>query len=129
MTDMNSRFSGQVAIITGGALGIGGATARRLASEGASVLLADINDEAAGANVDRIKSAGGQAEAIDDRDQDVHLAQLELDSEPGRTPDGDGAEVQKVRAQWHCGVPGTEENADPAYILARRESWRLVDAA
>jgi NAD(P)-dependent dehydrogenase (short-subunit alcohol dehydrogenase family) len=35
------RFDGKVAIVTGGALGIGGAVARRLASEGAKVLIAD----------------------------------------------------------------------------------------
>lgn len=60
---MGERFDGQVAVITGGALGIGGATARRLASEGAKVLIADINDEAAAANVERIASAGGEARA------------------------------------------------------------------
>ncbi|MBT3941924.1 MAG: SDR family oxidoreductase [Chloroflexi bacterium] len=58
------RFDGQVAIVTGGALGIGGATARRLASEGASVLIADFNDEAAVANVDRIADAGGRAMSL-----------------------------------------------------------------
>lgn len=60
---MPQRFDGQVAIITGGALGIGGATARRLASEGARVLIADINDEAAAANVRRIEAAGWVAHA------------------------------------------------------------------
>ncbi|MCH7906677.1 MAG: SDR family oxidoreductase [Chloroflexi bacterium] len=59
--DLNGRFAGQVAIVTGGALGIGGATARRLAGEGASVLIADFNDEAAAANVSRITEAGGAA--------------------------------------------------------------------
>jgi NAD(P)-dependent dehydrogenase (short-subunit alcohol dehydrogenase family) len=54
----------QVAIITGGAQGIGGATARRLAAEGAKVLIADYNLEAAQANVARIRSAGGIAETI-----------------------------------------------------------------
>jgi len=61
---MAGRFDGQVAIVTGGALGIGGATARRLASEGAKVLIADINDAAAAANVERIKAVGGTARAI-----------------------------------------------------------------
>ena len=41
------RLPDQVAIVTGGALGIGGATARRLAEEGARVLIADVNLEAA----------------------------------------------------------------------------------
>ncbi len=60
---MSNRFEDQVAVITGGALGIGGATARRLASEGAKILIADFNDEASAANVERIKSAGGTAHA------------------------------------------------------------------
>jgi meso-butanediol dehydrogenase/(S,S)-butanediol dehydrogenase/diacetyl reductase len=36
-----ARFDGRVAIVTGAARGIGAATARRLADEGARVLLAD----------------------------------------------------------------------------------------
>jgi NAD(P)-dependent dehydrogenase (short-subunit alcohol dehydrogenase family) len=39
------RFDGQVAVITGGASGIGEASARRLAAEGASVVVADIDEE------------------------------------------------------------------------------------
>ena len=61
---MTQRFDSQVAVITGGALGIGGATARRLASEGAKVLIADINDHAAAANVTRIEATGGTAHAV-----------------------------------------------------------------
>ena len=53
----------QVAIVTGGARGIGGATSRRLAEEGAKVLVADINGEWAEENVSRIREAGGVAEA------------------------------------------------------------------
>jgi len=54
----------QVAIVTGGGQGIGGATARRLAEEGARVLIADVDVEAANTNVERIRSAGGVAEFI-----------------------------------------------------------------
>jgi hypothetical protein len=50
-----------VAIVTGGALGIGGAVARRLASEGARVLIADYDEPAGRANAQRIVEAGGQA--------------------------------------------------------------------
>ena len=56
-----TRFEGQVAVVTGGALGIGGATARKLSSEGAKVFIADIDDNAASANVERITKAGGTA--------------------------------------------------------------------
>jgi NAD(P)-dependent dehydrogenase (short-subunit alcohol dehydrogenase family) len=41
------RHDGKVAIITGGASGIGAATARRLADEGASVIVADIQGDVA----------------------------------------------------------------------------------
>lgn len=54
----------QVAIITGGGAGIGGATARRLAEEGARVLIADFRLDIAEENVARIRNAGGVAEAI-----------------------------------------------------------------
>ena len=57
-------LSGQVAIVTGGALGIGGATARRLAADGGKVLIADINEEAAKENASGIREAGGEAEVV-----------------------------------------------------------------
>jgi len=59
-----NRLVDQVAIVTGGALGIGGATSRRFAEEGAKVLIADINMEAARKNVEVIHEAGGTAQAF-----------------------------------------------------------------
>ena len=58
------RLAGQPAIVTGGATGIGGATARRLAEEGAKVLIADINLPLALEQVERIRAGGGTAEAM-----------------------------------------------------------------
>ena len=59
----NYSFEKQVAIVTGGAQGIGGATARRLAEAGARVLIADVDRDAAQNNVERVQGAGGTAEA------------------------------------------------------------------
>ena len=63
MVETPQRFSSQVAVVTGGATGIGGAIAERLASEGASVLIADINLEGANERAARIREAGGTAAA------------------------------------------------------------------
>jgi NAD(P)-dependent dehydrogenase (short-subunit alcohol dehydrogenase family) len=52
-----------VVVITGSATGIGAATARRFADEGASVACLDVNDEANDATVAAILAAGGTATA------------------------------------------------------------------
>jgi NAD(P)-dependent dehydrogenase (short-subunit alcohol dehydrogenase family) len=57
------RFEGKVALING-AGGIGGATAQRLASEGAAVVVLDIDLAAAEAPVADIAASGGTAVAV-----------------------------------------------------------------
>jgi NAD(P)-dependent dehydrogenase (short-subunit alcohol dehydrogenase family) len=58
------KLSGKKAIITGGAGGIGSATAKLFASEGASVAILDLDENKAALVAEEINQAGGQAIAI-----------------------------------------------------------------
>jgi 3-oxoacyl-[acyl-carrier protein] reductase len=58
------RFSGKAALVTGAAQGIGRAIAERLAREGASVLLVDIDADLAQRTADEIRAQGGKTDAI-----------------------------------------------------------------
>ncbi len=55
------RLEGKIAIVTGAARGIGQASAKAMAAEGAKVLLADINGEGAQAAAAEIEALGGTA--------------------------------------------------------------------
>lgn len=58
---MMKRLEGKVALISGTSGGIGAATARRLASEGAKVVLADIDVAGAEGTAQTVRDAGGEA--------------------------------------------------------------------
>jgi NAD(P)-dependent dehydrogenase (short-subunit alcohol dehydrogenase family) len=58
-----NRLQDKVCVITGAGSGIGAATAKLFASEGAVVVVADIDDRAARATVGSIGKAGGRASA------------------------------------------------------------------
>jgi NAD(P)-dependent dehydrogenase (short-subunit alcohol dehydrogenase family) len=58
------RFQGKVAVVTGAASGIGAATARRLACEGATVVLVDLAAEPGERVAAEIRSAGGDAQFL-----------------------------------------------------------------
>ncbi|MGA9528646.1 MAG: beta-ketoacyl-ACP reductase [Terriglobales bacterium] len=80
-----SGLRDKVVIVTGGAAGIGRATARRFASEGCRIVAWDVNDAEQSDLIRELESAGGQALF---RKTDVTSAQ---DVEDG---------VGKVIAQW-----------------------------
>ena len=58
---MAGRLAGKVAIISGGATGMGGAASKLFAAEGAKVAIVDRNAEASAQTVSEIRNAGGEA--------------------------------------------------------------------
>ncbi len=64
MSNGRGRVAGKVALVTGAASGLGAESARRLAREGAAVLLTDLAADAGEAVVGQIRAAGGRAAFI-----------------------------------------------------------------
>jgi NAD(P)-dependent dehydrogenase (short-subunit alcohol dehydrogenase family) len=64
MTDRKGRVEGKVALVTGAASGLGAASARRLALEGAKVVLTDVSVDAGRTVADQIHDAGGVADFV-----------------------------------------------------------------
>lgn len=91
------RFQGKTVIVTGGAGGIGGATCRRFASEGAKVAVFDMNVEVAERVAADIRAAGGQAAAF----------QCDITD----------------RAQVDAAVAGTEAQLGPVDVLVNNAGW------
>lgn len=58
---IKDHLTGRCIVVTGSASGIGAATARRLAGEGAGVILVDVRDEEGEEAAEAIRAAGGRA--------------------------------------------------------------------
>lgn len=64
MAHADGLLAGRVAVVTGGAGGIGAATSRLFAEHGARVIIADIDPERAHRTADEIASSGAAAQAM-----------------------------------------------------------------
>lgn len=123
---MSMTFSGQVALVTGAAAGIGRATALAFAQQGLKVVLADIDEAGIRDGAEAIRAAGGEAIAVRcdvTRDEQVKalieqtLAQYGrldyafnnagIEIEQGRLAEGSEAEFDaimgvNVKGVWLC---------------------------
>jgi len=75
---VSDELAGRLAVITGGASGIGEACAVRLAEAGASILVADLNADAAGAVAKRLGGRAIQADLGADYDADAIAGQADI---------------------------------------------------
>jgi 3-oxoacyl-[acyl-carrier protein] reductase len=74
-----SEASQRVAVVTGGARGIGAGTAKRLAADGLAVAVLDLKEGDCGATVDAITAAGGTALGVGADVSDADQVQAAVD--------------------------------------------------
>jgi 3-oxoacyl-[acyl-carrier protein] reductase len=74
-----SEGTARVAIVTGGARGIGAATAQRLAADGFAVAVLDLDEASAKGTVEAIEAAGGRALAVGADVSDAEQVQAAVD--------------------------------------------------
>jgi 2-hydroxycyclohexanecarboxyl-CoA dehydrogenase len=76
------RLEGKVALVTGGAGGIGAATSRRLAAEGAQVAVTDLNGDAARSVAGEIEGSGYELDVTDALQVQAAVQEVEADTGP-----------------------------------------------
>jgi glycine/D-amino acid oxidase-like deaminating enzyme len=105
------QVGGKVAIVTGGASGVGAACALTLAREGAKVVVTDLDDTGGKAVVEQIGGAGGGANFLD---QDVTLEEAwpgaPLPAFPGPRRYSGRAAIRSRRVSQHRSPPSPGGN-------------------
>jgi len=114
----DGRLKGKAAIVTGGATGLGGGIADKLAAEGAAVLIVDIHEAEANARSATIRDGGGLASAMEGDVSREDVAKAMVDravDEYGRLDIlvqnaygviglQDGSALETTVERWHKGM-------------------------
>lgn len=140
------RLEGKVALVTGGASGIGAATAHRLAAEGARVAIGDINEHGATAVAGEIDGLGVKLDVTDttsvreaakavqaqlgEIDVLVNNAGTDLFSYFVNTDEGLwdfvlGVNLRGVLAVTHAVLPGMQERRSGVIVNVASEAGRV----
>jgi rhamnulose-1-phosphate aldolase/alcohol dehydrogenase len=129
------ELAGRVAVITGGASGIGRAAARLMAARGAHVVIGDLNDEGAHEVADEICSAHGARRSFAVR-VDVADESAVMELVRKTVLEYGGLDVLVASAGLATSAPVTETTLDDwelnyavlarGYFLAAREAFRVL---
>jgi 2-hydroxycyclohexanecarboxyl-CoA dehydrogenase len=140
------RLERKIALVTGGASGIGAATARRLAGEGARVAVADINEEGARAlageldgmacaldvtnpqaAVDAVRAIAEELGEIDVlvNNAGTDLFSFFVNSDPGLWDFVLGVNLRGVFAVTHAVLPRMQERRSGSIVSVASEAGRV----
>lgn len=112
----DSPIDGQIAVVTGAAQGLGRAIAERLASDGASVVLADLQLEKAEAEAEQLRQQGLDATAA------------ELDVSDSAAVEGffEGVAAERQRVDILVNSAGVGQKVGPVVELSQEEWDRVL---
>jgi 2-hydroxycyclohexanecarboxyl-CoA dehydrogenase len=140
------RFEGKTALVTGGASGIGAATARLLAAEGARVAIGDLNEDGAGELAGELAGHGCAMDVTDTTSVRTAVAAIEerlgpvdvlvnnagtdlfsyfVNSDEGMWDFVLGVNLRGVLAVTHAVLPGMQERRSGAIVNVASEAGRV----
>lgn len=121
----NQMLSGQVAVVTGAAHGIGLAIAHKFAAEGAKVVVTDLHEEAIGRAADEVRARHEGAEVVSffgDLSQESVVAELLAVTESSLGP----ATILVNNAGGGVIKPFLEHTADTLRATIDRNLWTVI---